>query len=132
MSNINLRKESFLPNNTRRDLHIILKLKKSKMSNQETAPQASNDEYAVLSWSGDKELKERPNGGEPIFEAKLFRGDGVPVRLVMWVFATTFFEYFGYVKTKGNNKQYMYKSNILPLIDVTVSYGTAEMKQSDC
>ena len=52
------------------------------------------DEHAVLSWSGDVELKDRPNGGEPILEAKLLRGDGVAVRLIMWVFAATFYEYF--------------------------------------
>jgi len=52
------------------------------------------EEYAVLSWTGDSELKDRPNGGEPIFEAKLHRGDGVAVRLIMWVFAATFYEYF--------------------------------------
>jgi hypothetical protein len=52
------------------------------------------EEHAVLSWSGDVELKDRPNGGEPILEAKLLRGDGVAVRLIMWVFATTFYEYF--------------------------------------
>jgi hypothetical protein len=52
------------------------------------------EEHAVLSWSGDVELKDRPNGGEPILEAKLLRGDGVAVRLIMWVFAATFYEYF--------------------------------------
>lgn len=52
------------------------------------------EEYTVLSWSGDVELKDRPNGGEPIMEAKLVRGDGVAVRLIMWVFAATFYEYF--------------------------------------
>lgn len=54
----------------------------------------SHEEYTVLSWCGDIELKDRASGGEPIFEAKLLRGDGVAVRLVMWVFAATFFEYF--------------------------------------
>ena len=64
------------------------------MPSQDDTKSPNLDEHAVLSWSGDIELKDRPNGGEPILEAKLLRGDGVAVRLIMWVFAATFYEYF--------------------------------------
>ena len=65
-------------------------------ADQDRKAAPSHEEYTVLSWSGDIELKDRAGGGEPIFEAKLLRGDGVAVRLVMWVFAATFYEYFRY------------------------------------